>query len=160
MFLGHLLGDGLLSGRMFTFSSLAGDHPLEQEDGLEEDDQVSAGFYTDLYESIDDLRLRNDDEDNFRVINTDEFVDMKYLGSNHVLTAPGETGESFVQLAQDQFDAGDKLKFSDCVKSKQHFGLAALYFKRAADQMNYTAVLYTNCSLSYTLNFVHLILFT
>jgi hypothetical protein len=64
---------------------------------------------------------------------TDQFIDTKDMTSNHILAPPGESGESFVQHAQEQFDAGETLKFTDGVKAKQHFSLAALYFQRAAD---------------------------
>lgn len=105
----------------------------------DEDGEVSGGFYSQDFESVDQLNLDLDASSHQNAVTIDQFIDTKNLTSNHVLSPPGNFsreesgGESFVQHAQEQFDAGEKVKFTDGIKAKQHFSLAALYFQRAAE---------------------------
>jgi hypothetical protein len=100
----------------------------------DDDDQISGGFYSHDFESVDQLNL--DMDTSYQHTTTDQFINTKNLTSNHILAPSGESGESFVQHAQEQFDAGEKLKFRDGTKAKQHYSLAALYFQRAAEAID------------------------
>mmetsp|Transcript_21169 Transcript_21169/g.39507 ORF Transcript_21169/g.39507 Transcript_21169/m.39507 type:complete len:823 (-) Transcript_21169:219-2687(-) len=96
----------------------------------DDDEQVSGGFYNKDFESIDEINL---DLDASQIPVTDQFVDMRNLTVNHILAPPGgENGQSFVQQAQFHFDMGEKLKFSDVIKAKQHYNHAYLLFREAA----------------------------
>lgn len=122
---------------MFTLSSAPS---LDCDD---DDGQVSAGFYSAQdFESVDQLNF-DLDASSLQYNVTDPFIDTKNLTSNHILSPPGNfssesSGESFVQHAQEQFDMGETLKFTNCVKAKQHFSLAALYFHRAGEGVDTT----------------------
>lgn len=110
---------------MFTAES-------KRNDDEEDDDHIGGGFYAHDFESMDQFSL--DLDASYQHTATDQFIDTKHLTSSHVLSPPEtENGKSFVQHAQEQFNAGENLKFIDGVKAKQHFSLAALYFQRAAE---------------------------
>jgi hypothetical protein len=134
----------------------------------EEDQQVGGGFYS--FTSASAISEEGSEgvsggvghwqldlDASSRVPAIDQFIDTKHLTSVHVLEPPttgtgagagagaGEGGKSFVQHGQEQFEEGEKCKFVDAVKAKQHYSLAALYFRKAADELKEITVQLVSC---------------